>query len=425
MIFKDALRSLKHDLSKAVFYWLTFVIVTTFFFLFFNFSGAESSGLEFIDSNNLITGVIVLMLIICSIDIFFANNFYIKSKSKDIGVRLVCGATYTHIAFYLLIQTAILLLTSVPAAYLISLAVIPSFNKLLANTFHTDLHIKFTAGSMGLTALVIAYLVFWLVLLNLSFAYQNTAGTMMNSRNVTRNRGSGSVFHLSASGIVMKVIYTVLFLAPLAGFFFVPASTYFLLALIGIFGFNGFIKTVVYPFCSRISSDSGLKKPCSMVLAGFFSTDLMVNSMNILLYIVSVVLLGSLLITAKGKAIETVLVMVAYITACILQAMTVMFRSASEFSGRQKYYLSLDQIGFLEEDLKKITRNETFLYFGFVLAAALLYVGIMFINMVRYNILSAGITVVLLLFLIVPMIIFASAAWIYHRSCIYPLPRTR
>ena len=35
----------------------------------------------------------------------FANNFYVRSKGKDIAVRLVCGATFNKVTAYLLVQT--------------------------------------------------------------------------------------------------------------------------------------------------------------------------------------------------------------------------------------------------------------------------------------------------------------------------------
>ena len=36
MIIRDALRSLKNNFGKALFYWLTFVLTSMFIFLFFN-----------------------------------------------------------------------------------------------------------------------------------------------------------------------------------------------------------------------------------------------------------------------------------------------------------------------------------------------------------------------------------------------------
>ena len=65
MIIRDALRSLKRDFSKAVFYWLTFVLTSAFIFLFFNISMGEELGVTFVYSHDdLATTVTIFVVII-------------------------------------------------------------------------------------------------------------------------------------------------------------------------------------------------------------------------------------------------------------------------------------------------------------------------------------------------------------------------
>ena len=103
MIFKEALRSVRNDLFRAFFFWLTFLLTTVFIFLFFNLSSE-------IGEEGVMTIVTVFMVIVCTVDIFFVNHFYMTSRAKDLAVRLICGATYTYLSFYLLIQVVFLIL---------------------------------------------------------------------------------------------------------------------------------------------------------------------------------------------------------------------------------------------------------------------------------------------------------------------------
>ena len=108
-MLKSALRSIKDDFSRALFYWLTFVLTSMFMFLFFNLTYSDMVGVTFINSrNDIATFTSVLVISICMIVIFFANDFYVKKKSKELAVQLVCGGTYLQIALYLLFQTGFL-----------------------------------------------------------------------------------------------------------------------------------------------------------------------------------------------------------------------------------------------------------------------------------------------------------------------------
>jgi hypothetical protein len=92
---------LKKTFSKAFFYWLIFVLTTMFIYLFYNISMSDPSVNPLNDTGNMITYVMIIVIILCSIDILFANDFYVKLKGKDLAVRLICGGKFTQIAGFL------------------------------------------------------------------------------------------------------------------------------------------------------------------------------------------------------------------------------------------------------------------------------------------------------------------------------------
>ncbi len=124
MIFKEAIRSLKNSFSKAVFFALTFFMTTTLLFVYFNmaYTVTQNKPEVFIDANNLADFgamleqgnmsnlLMVFVVIMCAMDLFFCNDFFVKNKAQELAVRLICGATYIQLAMYLLIQTILLML---------------------------------------------------------------------------------------------------------------------------------------------------------------------------------------------------------------------------------------------------------------------------------------------------------------------------
>ena len=100
-MIKLAWRGIHENFSRSLFYWITFVLTTMFIFIFFNVACSEAVGMTFINSrNDVITYLCVFVMTICMIVIFFANDFYVKKKSKQMAIRLVSGATFLQIAGY-------------------------------------------------------------------------------------------------------------------------------------------------------------------------------------------------------------------------------------------------------------------------------------------------------------------------------------
>ena len=146
MIFKEAMRSLRNSRSKAIFFALTFYITTTLLFVYFNMAAALTGGqpevyitsanqadlFQLLEKGNAGNLMMVFVVVMCFIDLLFCNDFFVKNKAKELAVRLICGATYIHLALYLLIQTVLLLVISIPLGILTGYGLIGLMNHLLA-----------------------------------------------------------------------------------------------------------------------------------------------------------------------------------------------------------------------------------------------------------------------------------------------------
>ena len=76
-MLKSALRSIKDDFSRALFYWLTFVLTSMFMFLFFNLTYSDMVGVTFINSRN---DIATFTSVLVSIISFVSDRFFIFSS---------------------------------------------------------------------------------------------------------------------------------------------------------------------------------------------------------------------------------------------------------------------------------------------------------------------------------------------------------
>ena len=420
MIFKDALRSLKNNLSRAFFYWLTFVLCSAFIFLFFNISMSEAIGVVFINSkDDIATTVTIFVVFICAVDIFFANDFFVKNKAKDLAVRLVCGATYLQLASYLLIQTFLLLAVALPAGVAISFLAIPFMNAWLVSAgFDFAISIHFDA--VVVTLIVMVFVIFWTTFLNLSFAYRNAASMMLNQGAMLKlNSGSYKEKEKTFFNQFKKYGSIALYILPLVIMWF-NSGMIAILSIIGMVGLNLMIKEVLMPLTYKLVDEKKINNPNIVAYVGFLRSDLNNMKLNLMLHVVTVVILISILTSITDSGLETMLVMLSYVVLNILQAMCVMFRFSTETVVRRRFFMTLHHIGFLPSELVAVVRNEVLTFYGFSLITALLYIGNIFICLCKDGAAVASLSLPLLAIFIVPIIICGFFSFRYYLKVVAP-----
>lgn len=415
MIIKDAFRSLRQSFSHAFFFWLTFVLSTMFIFLFFNISMSDAVGVVFIDSKaDLATNMTILVILFCSVNIFFANDFFARSKTRELAVRIVSGATYIQLAFYLLVQTFILLVIAIPAGILLALCVLPLLNQLLSAVSGDAGSIVIRGDAVFTTSLVLLFLIFWTTLLNMSLAYKNSASALMNQQKMKLQFEAFIKPSYSMSDRVKRILFTAMFALPAVLLQFNP-YTGLLLSAIGIIGFNGFLKHVFVPWLSKTILNDRISDPEAAVSLGFFRNDLQILKNNILLYYVNAVFLLTLVVSKHETAMETMMVFISYAFMNVLQSMSMMFRYCSDLPGRLPCFMSLSQIGYTSKNIQSVIARETLLLYGSILLPAVLYDLSMLSALVRIGDLSIPVMTGLLACVILPILFCFAVSYLQYR----------
>ncbi len=429
MIVKDALRSLKDSGSKAVFYWLTFYLTSALMFLFFNMAESATHGetefyltdnladlTKYLTQGNMGNLMMVFVVIMCSIDLVYANDFYVKNKTKELAVRMISGATFTQLAAYLLIQTLLLLLIAIPLGILSGLILIPVFNRILASA-GSELFIEIQSYGLLQYFSVTGFIVCLTTVLNMSFAYKSTAILMLNG-NIESMNSSGKTFvteKTKAFDLIVSILALGLYILPVF-LYYRGTSGMALYTLMGCFALERVLTGLFMPALTKLIRRRKLKDPADALAYGFLRKDIQVTRSTVYLFLVDTTVLVSMMFTRNNTPIERMLVMTSYVVISILQAMTMMFRLETELYSRNRDYRIMDQVGVSGEKRKKVCRKEILLYYGFVLAVTLIYMGNIAGALIISKSLSAGYAAVLIAIAAVPLIIAGILAEIYYRS---------
>lgn len=421
MIFKDAMRSLREDPSRTFFYFLTFFVTSLFMFLFFNmavsemavnadyvFTGGMADVSTYMEQGDIANIMSVYVVIMCCVDILFANHYFIINKAPDLAVRLVCGATFTQLVGFLLSQTVVLMGIAIPLGVAAGCALLPLLNHILAASAG-NFSVAISSSAVIQFLAIMAMMVFWTTMLNISYVYLNEAAQVLNGQGtVTDVKGSatGSVFSKvpvwlrAAAGLVLTALPLVLF--------FTDSTSEALLAVIGLFGLDIALKNFFIPLLTRRIKKHDVSHPVKAAMLGFLRTDLAECRITIYLFLGSCELLAAMLVMRMDNPIAVMMVTITYVVMAFMQAMTIMFRLQTELSDRPSAYHVLEQVGFERRQEKRILHLEMRTFFLIVLGVSLVYSGCMFFSLVMKGKLTMHFALALLAVMAVSVIL----AWL-------------
>ncbi len=432
MIVSDAIRSLRDDFSRTFFYFLTFFITTMFMFLFFNMAISEMEVTDdiifqgqadmatYISTGDIANIMTVFVLIMSCIDILFANSFFIKNKANELAVRLVCGATFTQLAAYLLIQTFSLLLVAIPLGIICGIALIPVMNSILATYLESAFVISISGKAISEFVAVILLIVGWTTTLNLSYAYQNEAAKILNGEGEDTDK-QGSILgglYAKIPNIFRIIVGLFCFLYPLYCFYTLTDGMA-MYAILGMLGLDMVVQFIIMPWMTKRISKVELKKPVNAAFLGFLRDDFMKMRVTVYLFIADAILLMAMLVMRMDNPIAVLMVVVTYVVLNFLQAMTIMFRFQTVLSTRNNEYRVLSQIGFEESTEIKIINKEILGFFGSILLVTLLYMVNIFISLCLQGKVTPVFSVVMTLVMVAPLLLAAIICYIYYRKAAF------
>ena len=365
-IFKLSLISLKKDMSKSIFYFLTFLLTTIFIFSFFNLTFNPYSGIHLgKDDTTFVTPIAVFVIVIAMLCVFLANNFYVSNKGKEISIILMSGASIYQLGFYLFLQVFTIMLCAIPLGLILGYLLIPTISSML----------------------------------NLGYCVRSTINSMIHDKNKIDLSG------LKGPQITSKV-FIILYFVPMVLFLFVKDSTsYMFIALFGLIGISGLIKKVLPEYIRKRQKNQSLENSVDLIAYGFFHSDLQKIFSLLLISLLSSVLLTCITVYTLKQPLVSMVALMSYVSVMILMALTIVFKIGMELYKRKGNFENLCCLGFSIEQLKKIIKKEMICFYGVILLLPLSYQIIILCNLLIKAKITFYLFLIILLIQIVPLLI--------------------
>ena len=416
MIFRDAMKSLRFGRAQALFYWLTLLLTTMFLYLYFimMMSDPVTAGFLMEGTDFTATAITITVVLICMIAILFANDFFVRRKAKELAVRLISGATYTQLSMYLLLQTLVLMLAAMPVGILIGYLLLPVLSAWVSVRTGVPFAITVKPDGIMMASVFLGFVVFWIIMLNLSFAYRNAANMMFNTSALTKTRKSG-VLYVAGMSAVKKILAVLLFIGPVIMFFLNPHAI-FLFGLMSAVGLHMFLQNIMVPYLT--AQNASMDNAPSAAARGFLRSDFQTLGYSISLYFIDAVLLLAALTMKDGQPVEMAMYLLSYAVMNVMLSLAILFQFATDMTSRVRVFATLAHIGFSAGQRRQVQDRELGGFFAFLLFLVMLYIVSILVSVCLIGRIGLSFALVLFAVGIAPLAVCYILCIYYYRKIV-------
>ena len=399
-ILKMAIKSLRVDFIKSLFYFMAFTLTTIFIFSFFNVAFNPASGIHLgSDDTSLVTTVAVLVIVVAMMCVFLANDFYVSNKSLDISIMLMSGASVYKTGLYLFFQSLIIMALAIPLGLVISYSLLPILNIIFQNLFVYQQTIFFiNQEAIIATAIILGFEVGWCTLLNIGYCYRSTITGLLKENHKIEWYGIEGKRISSALYLILYLLPFILFLVN------EDVMGFLMISLIGTIGVYGLIKHIIPSIIIKAQKNSSLENSKQLITLGFYKYTLQKVNVLALTMVISSMLLMSMIIYTMPTPLVSMITLISYGSVMVLLSLTILFKVAMQLVKRKQNTRYLLQLGFIKKDIKKIMLWEMCLFYGTLLLFPLAYQICILLKLLYLQQITVSLVLLLLSIQILPII---------------------
>ena len=410
-LIKLSLVSLKKDLSKSMFYFLTFLLTTIFIFSFFNLVFYPGANINLgKDDGTFVTPIAVFGRVIAMVCVFLANNFYVSHKGKEISIILMSGASVFQLGIYLFFQVFLIMILAIPLGLLLGYLLIPFVNMIFASTFaYQGSMFYLSSQTLVATGAILLFEVFWCSLLNLGYCVRSTINSMMNQENQIDLSG------IKGPAISHRLFIACYFMPPVIFLFLKDSMSFLLFSLVGLIGIFGLIKKVLPDYIEKRQRNESLQDPVQLIAVGFFHSDIQKVFGLLIIMLLSSIILTCVTVYTLNHPLVSMVALMSYISVMILMSLTIVFKIGMELNKRKKNFINLCRLGYSIEQLKQTIHLEMKLFYGLILVLPLVYQVIILLNLLFRQQVTLYFVMIIFVIQIVPVVIsYLISVRLYH-----------
>ena len=354
---KFALRMLKADFKKSLFYCGSLIFSTMIVFVFFNMTanpvyGGDPSG----KSQSFTTILSLIVVIIAMVMAFFANSFYLANKSKELAIETLSGGSVLTLANYILTQNFLIMLIAIPIGLVLGYLTIPLINSYL-----------YPAG-IGYTIVSLATEMVWLVIVDTGYAYRTEIISLIQADKTMNPKSKGMIK-------LPDFIFVLLYILPMTLILVLEeeATMYLAISCIGLFGISGILKAVMPKMLRSVVQNKYYNHPHKIISINNLNHSLKQATTLIQMVIISATFLVCFMCVYFENPQQLVIILMSYAVLTFMMAVSITYKVMIEAMQRKLSFRHLKMIGYVTKDLKKVIAQEVFGLYAVIIIFPLLY----------------------------------------------------
>lgn len=421
--FKFSMSMLKREFKKSIFYWLTMVFATAMCFVFFHIinneylvshvpvQGGGSWSQVVVPFSTIVSFLIILF---CCFMIFFANDFFVSKKTKEIAIITLSGCNAIRSTMYLIYQTTALAILASPLGVGLGYLLAPCVNSYMYEYLGVTSSIYYVpVAAISQTLILVVMVVIMLCVFASGYIYRNDIKFLMSED--SKMEGSDTR-KLKIPNAVYIFIY---FFGIVMMFMDEHSNTmYTVPSLVGIAGSIGIIKYVMPDTLSKIKQKYLLTKRYALLYVS--NLNYSIRRAVILIVIMSVSITGMVTILASQQNAprEYATSFIGYIVIVVLLVTSILYKFCMEAQSRKMLFFNMWKIGYTKMELKKIIRNEVFYFYLVLLMVPMLYVLFIAGSFVYHGEMSLLFACILVLIYTVPIMISGFISYGFYKKMV-------
>lgn len=338
--------------------------------------------------------IFFLILIVCAFT-FYANSYFVMSKSKEMGIIELSGVWPSKLAGMLLFQNTLIQIIGGVLGIFIGIVIMPAFLSLMYMTLgiYGNIWTISIQGIWGTIAILFLQLLY--VCLG-DYAFASTREIVDLISGNKKIRSLDIQFSRSQSNT-----YLIAYFIPILSIFISPmvvdiSAIVFFNIFFTVFGIQGILRYCIPEKILKLKKDKYINDKIKLISLSNVYISLKQLKFMIITLAVSVEILLCLMGMFKSSPQVKIICICSYITVIILIALSIVYKIILETDNKKHSFRQLGLIGYTTAQIKIIIQQEFSIFYSITVGIPLFHILIFMILFKKSGILSTKLLGILL-----------------------------
>lgn len=348
----------------------------------------------------------ILIIAICITTIFFSNNFFLLTKTKDLGIMMMSGCNLVKVGKFLIVQNFAVILLTAPLGGILGLCISPLLNYIIYSAMNIQAPIfAFNWIALGETVFTVFMVCVWLVILDSGFVYRcDSLDALLKARKQMKARKHQNMF--------LRCVYTLVYVLSLFFIYTYPLKqvTFIYMIYIGVFiyfGISNLYRYVLPEVISWIQKKFFSANKHWLLSLGNLQYSVVGSNTLVTIILLSTTVLVYYLCKFRHDKATFAVVLFSYVVVLFLVSICLIYKLAMDAMSKEVIFTRLRCIGYLEADIKKIIHQEVFGFYGLLVLLSIPQIIIITSNYAKADIITMPFAGILLVLFIISVSIAA------------------